>query len=165
MTYGGGGPAGVVADAEALVGGAEDDLGHNDEARDAARVDLSSRDGGAAGIGTAGDLIDGEVDRWLADFVEPLGELPGGAAGGVGLGRRGVADDLPLSEVAGGELGCGEHHRRREAEVTGGDGSDAGSASGGVDVGVVVGGQTAGADHDRDAVRDRRKRDLLGLGV
>jgi hypothetical protein len=38
----GGAAAGVVADAEALVGGAEDDLGGDDEARDADRVDPSS---------------------------------------------------------------------------------------------------------------------------
>jgi hypothetical protein len=47
-----------VTDAEALVVGAEDDLGGHDEARDADGVDLGAGDVRAARVRVAGDLVD-----------------------------------------------------------------------------------------------------------
>ena len=73
--------AGVVTDAEALVGCPEDHLGRDDEARETDRMDRGAGDVGATGVGMPGNLLHRHVELRLSDLAQALGELLSCAAG------------------------------------------------------------------------------------
>ena len=91
--------AGVVADGEALVGQAEDDLGRHDEARQRHRETLIWVPGWTAArprLLRSDEALDRVAELGPADVPQALGELARGAQGDVGLGGARVVDDLPL---------------------------------------------------------------------
>ena len=92
--------AGVVADRKPLALRGEDDLRRDDEARQAERVHLRARDGRAARLGRAEDLVDRHTERRGPHAVEALRELARGAARSVRLPRARVVDHFPCIEVA-----------------------------------------------------------------
>ena len=129
-----GGSARVVADGEALVGRAEDDLGRHDEARQPDRVDLRARHVGAARLARAVELVDRHADRGPPDLAQPLGELARRAARDVGLAGARVVDDLPLRQVARRQQRGGLAHRGGQGEVPRGHHADRALARGGLDL-------------------------------
>jgi hypothetical protein len=140
-----------VADRQALVGEAEHDLGRDDEARQADRVDLRAADGRASRLLRAVQLLDRVGGLRMPHVAQALRELAGGPAGHVLLGRVGIVDDLPPRQVAGREQGGGLAHGGGQREVPRRDDADGPLARPRVDLGEVVRGQPRAADDDRHA--------------
>ena len=154
----GGRAARVVADREALVGQAEDDLGGDDEGGQPDGVDLDAVDARAARLDRAVDLVQRPAERGPADGGQALGQLARGAARDVGLGRARVVDHLPLRQMARGQQGAGLGHRGGEGEVARRDRARAVLARPRVDRREVLAGQAGRADDHVDPALERGVR-------
>jgi hypothetical protein len=112
----------VVADRQALVGQAEDDLGRDDEARQAHGVDLRAA--------TVAPRASGPWRSAIGCPSSGRGPRRGARRArarcrrDVRLRRARVVDDLPLRQVPGGEEGGGLGHRGGQRKVARGDDAD-----------------------------------------
>src|SRR5688572_29327428 len=99
-----------MADGQAFVGKAEDDLGGHDEAREANRMHLGTSDGGAPRLLRPMEILDRVPDLWAANPTEALRELACRPARNVVLGGACVVNDLPLRQMTRRKERCGLAH-------------------------------------------------------
>jgi hypothetical protein len=117
------------------------------------------------GFAGAGVLLREQLAVGAAVGGETLGELTGGAARSIGLGRRGVVDDLPSGEVIGHERGGRLRHRGGQRVVPGRDDACTACSCERAEFGEVVSVESGGADHDGDASLEGRSRVGADSGV
>jgi hypothetical protein len=124
-------------------------------------VHLRAADGRTAGLAGTKDLVDGHAEGRRPHGIEPLGKLLRSAARRIGLARTREVDHLPGAEMLCDLDRRTEEQRGREREVARGDHADLARPCERVELVVVGGGETARADDDVDAVRDRREDVVL----
>src|SRR5690625_3454733 len=102
--------AGIVLQEQPRAWDSEKRIDRSSVARQAHRMDLDAIDAAATGFSRPDDLLDGIVELWFAHLAQPLRQLTGGAARGVGLRRLGVVDHFEVRDVPG----CNQSKRSEE---------------------------------------------------